>query len=958
MSNSSFEQQLIEATAEDRSTLIASRPAEVGEAEVDAIAERARATSDANPAESLHLAQICLELAAALEQPRARALALRAHAVALRASGEWERSLSVFDAGAAAAQEAGDALLAAQIPIAAVTALAQLSRYQEAFELGHRLIQSMQALGADADVAKVYYNIGNIHFLREAYTSAQESWEKALAYFEANRQERMVAGLKMNIANVLTHLNRLPQALQMYESALDTLQNAGMDFLAAGIEGNIGFHQFMGGRYTEALQSYGRARKRFVELQMPQDVAQCDRETADVYLDLNLAPEAQETFERILPLFREMNMSGEAAKSELGLAMALAAQQRDVESDAALKRAEQEFAKEGNEIGVAKVKLRRAEVERRALGHGSTLDRHAAPVQRIHRTSNEALKLFDKHGVKAGVIQARLQIAEMQVDMGGSPISTLRRLLREAVAGSYIALVWRLEAALARAFKNSGKQRGTLLHYRRAVEAVERMRLLLYGDDFRVSFLQDKMRLYEEFLALLLDRGTPAALREGFQLTERSKSRTLLELLDHTTQNQSHEGGEHRALLNRLEELRSQLNWDYARIQQISGTSERLPAADATLSQSLPGLEREYLHTHRQLQIAGHVLEETPTDATIHVDATVHIKDLQKLLDLDEHLVEFVTVGDEVLAFIVSRENFQSVRCLASKSEVEAHINRLRFQWSKFGPIEHDDRFQSQLTSSTHCVLQTLYELLLEPLEGYLSLQKLTIIPHGLLHAVPFHALYDGNRYALDRWEFAYAPSAAVWQACRLRGETESEQSFVVGVSDEGITCVRDEVAALRKLLPEASLFEDEAATLDCIPNDGQYRYLHFATHAIFRRDNPLFSGLRLSDGWLIAHDLYRRRLECHLATLSACRTGLSSVVPGDELLGLVRGFLCAGARAVMVSLWAAHDAATAQLMQHVYSLLAKGVSRAAALRTAQQSLRARYPHPYYWAAFALVGVR
>jgi CHAT domain-containing protein len=142
------------------------------------------------------------------------------------------------------------------------------------------------------------------------------------------------------------------------------------------------------------------------------------------------------------------------------------------------------------------------------------------------------------------------------------------------------------------------------------------------------------------------------------------------------------------------------------------------------------------------------------------------------------------------------------------------------------------------------------------------------------------------------------------------------------------------------------------------VPRTGDYRYIHFATHAVFRRDNPQFSGLRLADGWLIAHDLYRRSLRCSLATLAACRTGMSQVTPGDEVLGLARGFLHAGARAVMVSHWAADDAATSELMKACYSGMFNGLSRAAALRSAQQSLRGRYPDPYYWAPFVLIGAR
>ena len=90
----------------------------------------------------------------------------------------------------------------------------------------------------------------------------------------------------------------------------------------------------------------------------------------------------------------------------------------------------------------------------------------------------------------------------------------------------------------------------------------------------------------------------------------------------------------------------------------------------------------------------------------------------------------------------------------------------------------------------------------------------------------------------------------------------------------------------------------------------------------------------------------------------SACRTGVNQVAPGDEVLGLARGFLHAGARAVLVSLWTADDVATARLMPACYHGMAEGMSRAAALRAAQRAVRECHPHPYHWAPFALVGAR
>ena len=104
------------------------------------------------------------------------------------------------------------------------------------------------------------------------------------------------------------------------------------------------------------------------------------------------------------------------------------------------------------------------------------------------------------------------------------------------------------------------------------------------------------------------------------------------------------------------------------------------------------------------------------------------------------------------------------------------------------------------------------------------------------------------------------------------------------------------------------------------------------------------------------AAELYELRLECDLATLSACRTAVSFVEPGDELFGLLRGFLSAGVRTVAASLWPADDAATADLMPRFYRLMADGEGPAGALRRAQQETREQYPHPYHWAPFAVVG--
>jgi CHAT domain-containing protein len=131
---------------------------------------------------------------------------------------------------------------------------------------------------------------------------------------------------------------------------------------------------------------------------------------------------------------------------------------------------------------------------------------------------------------------------------------------------------------------------------------------------------------------------------------------------------------------------------------------------------------------------------------------------------------------------------------------------------------------------------------------------------------------------------------------------------------------------------------------------------LHLATHGIYRQDNPMFSGIRLGDGYLNLYDLYQMRLDARLVALSGCATGMNFVAAGDELLGLQRGLFCAGATTLLLSLWDVHDQSTAHLMQHFYREYIRTGDMPGALQHAMQEVRRQAPHPYFWAPFVLVG--
>jgi CHAT domain-containing protein len=147
-----------------------------------------------------------------------------------------------------------------------------------------------------------------------------------------------------------------------------------------------------------------------------------------------------------------------------------------------------------------------------------------------------------------------------------------------------------------------------------------------------------------------------------------------------------------------------------------------------------------------------------------------------------------------------------------------------------------------------------------------------------------------------------------------------------------------------------------------------QYRIVHFATHGLTNDEYPELSGLLLSlvdeqgqpqDGFLQLHEIYNLNLPVELVVLSACETGLGRKVRGEGLIGLTRGFMYAGAKRVVASLWQVNDASTSKLMKYFYQAMLKdGLPPAAALRAAQLEML-KQPHrqaPYYWAAFMLQG--
>ena len=178
-----------------------------------------------------------------------------------------------------------------------------------------------------------------------------------------------------------------------------------------------------------------------------------------------------------------------------------------------------------------------------------------------------------------------------------------------------------------------------------------------------------------------------------------------------------------------------------------------------------------------------------------------------------------------------------------------------------------------------------------------------------------------------------------------------------MGVPDANAPFIEMEAQAVAAAIPGARLFLGADATERTLrTHAAESRFVHIASHAYFRPGSPMFSALQLSDTQLNVHDLYHLRMPAELVALSGCATGAGITTGGDELLGMTRGLFCAGARALLVSLWDIHDESTAPFMARIYGRIVDGMPTAQALRTAMIELRDERPHPFYWAPFILMG--
>ena len=418
--------------------------------------------------------------------------------------------------------------------------------------------------------------------------------------------------------------------------------------------------------------------------------------------------------------------------------------------------------------------------------------------------------------------------------------------------------------------------------------------------------------------------------------------------------------GEFRQAIHELEDVRANIAADELRLNYLKDkvpVYEMLMKTDfrlgdpAMLAEAFETAERAKSRTLVDL-LAGSV------DALKQANAS-SLEEIRQALASDTVLIEYIMIGDNVSAFCVSRKRFEVVQNICWKENLNKRFGFLQYHLTTFASNPAAAKARPAVAlANVQDHLQKLYEMLIRPLEpSLMDAGALVVVPFDLLHYVPFHALFDGTAYLGDRFIVSYAPTATIHRLFRERKQPSNAGALLIGVPDEAAPLIAQEIENIRSVLPDARSFVGPEATKECLTREMESAgIIHIASHAIFRPDNPMFSSLQLHDAALNFFDIYNLRTSASLVTLSGCGTGLSNVVAGDELLGLIRGFLYAGATSVVLSLWDVNDRTTANLMRSFYGYLAAGGTKGQSLRSAMLCVREEHPHPYYWAPFLLIG--
>src|SRR6266699_3917303 len=892
---------------------------------------------------------------------------------ALRRMDRDQEALPFLDAAGAEVLALGDEASWARTRIGRVSACLQLNRTGEALRDAAAAREVFVRYGKHLRAGQIDVNAAIINYESGQYDQALRLFDRAIETYviQGDGVELYIARAKANKAITLAAMGRFREGVALHEQARATFaSHQGQEISVARQELNIALIDAAQGHYSQALLLFNRSRTIFQRHDMRFQASEVAQQTCLCLLRLNRVKEAYELAGETISYFRQSpGHRHNLAHSLMYQAEAamLVGDYRDADENL------QEASTILEEIGfsglASVVRLQQAELY---FADGN--------LEASLREARHVADAFSEQEALPQLARAALLQARIAATLGDA--ATARDLCDQALdiakGQGLLELQYLCYYLLGQIAEFHADLETAAGYYDRAIQGIDDVQSHLVMDE-RSSFLQDKGDVYRRAVILALRRGnTDTAL----VYIEKAKSRVLGDYLRNNIDIRLRAGDKAgEAILEDLARLREEQAWYSSIVYESEQEGNFSDTAIMRIRAMKPGQARqemrrrerksEQLLEQLQLRLAGDLVARSRPQWSDGVVTSLWPKIERTVLMLEYYLTE-----QDVFIFQLTSDgaDVHVVKGAVPKLERLLSLWRVNLDLAAqaSGARDRAQAFTG-LQENSLGLLQRLYDLLLKPVSHALSTcEHLTIVPYGMLHYLPLHCLFDGVQFVIERLDVSYLPAAALMDICRQRGRrikanrVPLKRSLVMGLSDGGrLAFVVQEAQAVAKQLGATCMF-NEAATSTLFRQAGPSSpIVHIAGHGLFRLDAANFSHIKLADRQLSTIEVFNLDLSsCSLVTLSACETGRAIVGGVDEVIGLGRGFLYAGAASLLPTLWKVDDASSAELMEMFYQALLSDYSKAAALAGAQRAFLARSRtsirpyrvHPYFWAAFHLIG--
>jgi tetratricopeptide (TPR) repeat protein len=887
------------------------------------LASRCSALEASIAKEPLQAAQGLAELAEAAGVallPAMQVRAERARARALAYAGQYDASLVQARACAERARHHGLLEECARAQLAAMHSLVETGRLDEALAEGHAARTTLLTRGDAALLARADINLGIVLQRQAKLVDALERFDAAAPALEA---EPLVLGqLENNRGETLLRLFRFDEARASFVASHQANLRAGARLTAAIAQGNVADLEARRGDLAAAIRQFQAAIDLIEPLGAPGHLLRLRAEHAETLAAGGLCDDACRAFHALIPELDGAGLRREAARARAGLGRALAHAGQDSEARTALAAAHAEFVALSDSIEAARVSLDHADVLLRAGDH--------AAVRMMVQRALGSLVSRGLDRARAELMLAACARHERHHDEALAHVA-MARALAQGIR-PFEALADLEEAATLRA---AGEPARALVPARRAAMSLESIRTALPARRLRLAYA-DAAAAHACALGLLLESGGSAGdLIEAIEAIDARASTDATVLGGPETDSRS-------ADVVRRVSLGRDLNALYSMLADAGAGDARHAAwreECARLEQAIDALD---------LRI------ETGAGERSGRVRRASAGDVPSLLAPGEVVIRFGVHCDEIVCAMVARDGSHVARALGSACELERLVRALHFRMRRaaLDAAPNDASTANELLRRIDALLGRTLRSAMERFG-----EHAIVVPAGAAALVPFHALPS---LQVPGGVVTTAPSMGMLaSALTMKSIDRPARVLSVGVSDDAIPGAAREarqVAATWNDAQTACLTDGEATTTAVRSALPAADLIHLASHGWFAPTTHEASGLRMADRWLHRRELRDVALSADLVVLSGCETGPGG--SGGDAHGLFGGFLAAGARRVLASLWTVRDEICVEFMAGLHARWHSeglgGVSRAWAEQV--EAVRSEHPHPAHWAPFMLSG--